>query len=50
MSDDFVLSKTHRLIVRIIQIVLIAGILSVVWFGRGNMNMFDSDELQESHE
>ena len=32
-----------RLIVRTIQVVLIIGILSLVYFCRGPMDMFDAD-------
>ena len=44
MSDNFVLSPTERWMVRIIQVIFIVGILAVVWFGRGDMDMFDSSE------
>lgn len=36
MADNFVW------MVRIIQIILIIGILAIVWFGRGDMDVFDS--------
>jgi len=54
MSDegDYVLSKAWRRAVRIIQIILIGSVFAIVYFGRGDPDMFDrvseSEQLKDS--
>jgi hypothetical protein len=42
MNEQYVLPKWARITVIIVQVILIIGILALVWFGRGDMNMFSN--------